>query len=178
MEFFTVKELEWRSVEGFDGYSVSEKGHLKSLSRVVVCKNGVLKPVKEKLKSSFEGKDGYLYYNLYKNNKKTNVAAHQLVAMAFLNHKRQGFEVVVNHKNFNKKDNHYSNLELVTNRENSNQAHIESSSKYVGVYFSKKSKLWVSMIREPKGKKIYLGSFQKESDASKAYQNKLKEYNK
>ena len=100
---------------------------------------------------------------------------HQLMAESFLNHKPNGRqEYVINHKNLNKLDNRLENLEIVSHRENSNQKHIKSSSKYTGVSWYKSNKRWIAAI-SVSGKKIYLGSFNNEYAAHVAYQNKLKE---
>ena len=61
-------------------------------------------------------KDGYEKVNLYKNEKQKTFFVHRLIANTFLtnfNNKPQ-----INHKNFNKIDNHIDNLEWVTDVEN------------------------------------------------------------
>ena len=83
-------------------------------------------------------------------------------------------ELVINHINFDKKDNKVSNLEIVTNRENSNRKHLKSTSKYTGVSFEKDRNKWVAQIKI-NGKRVLLGRFSNEIDASNAYQSKLKE---
>jgi len=155
---------EFRDVDGYDGvYQVSNLGRVKSL-----------KFGKERiLKDSIRG-DGYIRFFLCKDNKRNSRSAHQLVAVAFLGHKPCGFELVVNHINFDKTDNRVENLEIVTNRENSNRKHLKSSSIYTGVCWYKRDKKWSSQIRI-NGKLKYLGHFTDEIEASNAYQTALKQ---
>ena len=92
------------------------------------------------------GYDGYFNVGLSKDGVQKRYQVHQLVSIAFLNHKPNGFEKVVNHKNFDKLDNRLENLEIVSNRENSNQKHIKSSSSYTGVNWDSRKKKWISKI--------------------------------
>ena len=93
--------------------------------------------------------------------------------MSFLGHEPNGHALVVNHIDFDKTNNHVSNLEIVTNRENTNQKHLKSSSKYIGVGWDKSRQKWVSRIRI-NGKLKQLGRFNTEIEAHITYQNKLK----
>ena len=65
-------------------------------------------------------------------------------------------------------------MQVITQRENSSKDKKGGSSKYVGVTFNKLNNTWKSQINID-GKIKYLGDFKNEIDASKAYQNKLKE---
>lgn len=159
------KEI-WKDVLNYENhYKVSSLGNVKS---VKFGKDTILK---KKIRNK------YLAVNLTKNGVVKDFNIHQLVAIAFLNHKPNGMEKVINHINFIKTDNRVENLEIVTSRENSNLKHIKSSSKYVGVSFCKKSNKWKSYINIKKNR-IHLGFFLNEIDASSAYQNKLKEIEK
>lgn len=159
-----IKEI-WKPIEGFDNYEISNFGRVKS------TKKGFDKILKNNI-----GSRGYYSVNLYKD-KSYIKFVHQLVAIAFLNHKPCGYKLVVNHKDFNKLNNKVDNLEIVTNRENTNLKHIKSSSKYVGVHYDKNKNKYRSRI-EINYKKIHLGYFENEYDAHLAYQLKLKEISK
>ena len=124
------------------------------------------------MKQSFDTKK-YLHIILCKNTIRKTIKVHQLLAIAFLGHKRCGSLLVVNHKNFIKSDNRKVNLEIVTTRENSNLKHIKSNSQYVGVCFHKASSKWRARIFINK-ERICLGYFINEIDAHNAYQEKLK----
>ncbi len=155
----------WKDIEGYMGiYQVSNLGNVKSLSNSETRKEKILKPAIKK--------SGYFVVGLYKNNNGKQMKVHQLVAMAFLNHIPCGYKFVVNHKDFNKLNNHVSNLEIVTQRENSNRLHLKSSSSFIGVSKHKLSNKWQSHITI-NGRLKYLGLFINELDASIAYQNTL-----
>lgn len=155
---------QWKDILGYEGlYKVSNLGNIKSL-----------KFQKEKVLKLQTNTKGYFIVNLYKNKKMKSHQIHQLVAIAFLNHVPCKMELVINHINFDKKDNKVSNLEIVTNRENSNRKHLKSTSKYTGVSFEKDRNKWVAQIKI-KGKRVLLGRFSNEIDASNVYQSKLKE---
>ena len=158
-----MKEV-FKDIPNYEGlYQISNLGRLKSLK---FNKERILKP-------TLNGR-GYYTVTLYKDFKKQVIYVHQLVCVTFLNHKMNGYELVVNHINLNKEDNRLENLELVTQRENANGKHIKSSSKYVGVSWRKDNCKWESSIKI-KDKKVHLGFFINEYDAHLAYQRKLKE---
>lgn len=165
----------WKDIPDYEGlYQVSNSGKVKSLFRVINCKNGSLKTIRERIVASNLDKDGYLKVRLSRDSKGKNFFVHQLVAIAFLNHKPCGMKLVVDHIDRDRTNNNLTNLRIVTNRENTNQKHIKSSSKYTGVCWSKRKKKWTSQIVINK-KLIYLGSFQDEYEAHLAYQKALKE---
>lgn len=163
--FLFIMENEiWKTIQGYEDYQVSNFGRVKSLNY-----NGTKK---ERLLSQCKSR-GYYVVCLYSNKKRRMFLAHQLVAIAFLNHKPCGFKLVVNHKDFNPLNNHVDNLEVVTNRENCNHKHIKSTSQYTGVSWNIHHKKWMSSIWHD-GKKRCLGYFTNEIDASNAYELKLK----
>lgn len=98
---------------------------------------------------------------------------HQLVAIAFLNHKPCGYELVIDHIDNNPLNNRVDNLQLISNRLNASKDRKNKTSQYVGVNLHKKSNKWVANIRIGKIKK-HLGLFNTEEEANEAYQNKLK----
>lgn len=152
----------WKDIENYEGiYQVSNLGNIKSLK---FNKEKILKPTI----------DGASYYsvNLYKNGVQKNFSIHKLVAISFLNHIPCGFNLVINHKDFNRLNNKVDNLEIITNRENTNKKHIKSSSEYVGVYWCKDKNKWRSQINY-NGKTKHLGYFINEIEAHFAYQNEL-----
>jgi hypothetical protein len=157
------KEI-WRDVKNTKSqYRVSNKGRIRSF-----------KHREPKILAQRTNRKGYKDVTICMLGIKKSRTIHQLVAESFLDHKADGHNIVVNHKDFNKTNNNIDNLELVTARENSNLKHIKSTSKYVGVAWRKDSKKWRAYINIKK-KKIHLGSFVCEFKAHIAYETKLKE---
>lgn len=83
-----------------------------------INKNGLIRNSSGKTLSPHFDKDGYLRIDLYKNSKRTKFGVHQLVAKTFVDGYFDG--AVVNHIDENKQNNHFSNLEWVTVKENTN----------------------------------------------------------
>jgi len=162
----------WRDVKGFEGsYQVSSLGRIKSLKRKVKKLDGE-RTVNEKIFTERLNTGKYYTVGLYKNKKYYTFQVHQLVAIAFLNHTPNGYDMVVNHKNFIRTDNRIDNLEIITNRENTNNKHIPHSSQYTGVWWCKCAKKWTAKIWINKKQK-HLGYFKNEDDAHLAYENEL-----
>ena len=155
-----MKEI-WKSIEGYEGlYEVSDQGRVMGIKRGMV------------LKLSDDNR-GYLKVVLCKDGIRKTRTVHQLVAEAFLGHKPCGMKLVVNHINFNKHDNRPCNLEITTQRENTNKKHLPSSSEHTGVTWYKQNEKWRSQI-VINGKLKHLGYFNTEIEAYKAYQKALK----
>jgi YHS domain-containing protein len=152
----------WKDIPNYEGcYQVSNLGRLKSLkmNKETILKGGI-------------SSTGYLKFCLILNRKTKYYSMHQLVAMAFLNHKPCGYKLVVNHKNFNRLDNRLENLEVITHRENTNRKHIKSKSKYVGVQWSSNINKYRAVILI-NGKDKILGQFDDEKEASNYYEKAL-----
>ena len=164
----------WKDIKNYEGrYQISNFGNVKSLERIVKHSRLGEQKINERLLSIHLDKTGYLKVSLCKNNKQKRGTIHQLVAESFLGHEPNGHTLVVNHIDFNKQNNHVSNLEIVTVRRNSNRKHLKSSSKYTGVSWDKGKEKWISRITI-NNNVIYLGQFDCETKAHLAYQNKLK----
>jgi hypothetical protein len=156
----------WKDIVEFEGlYQISNYGNVKSCKRYVKGKFGQRR-VNEKLLSLGKDKDGYLMAILCQDATKKTVKIHRLVADAFID-KIDG-KNLVNHIDSKKSNNLVSNLEWVSSLENNchSKSKLKYTSKYVGVSFHKKDKLFRSSICF-NGKNVYLGSFKKEEDAYK-----------
>jgi len=169
------KEI-WKEVVGYEGsYQISSFGRVKSLSRVIVKGNGVECPFKERMIKPYLGNRGYFVAGLSENGKTKPKKIHQLVAMAFLDHKPDGKQtIVVDHIDNNKMNNNVNNLQLISQRENTSKDQKGGSSSFVGVNWHKNASKWVAKI-SVNGKRKHLGYFTNELDASKAYQTALKD---
>lgn len=100
MGFIVKKEIEWRVIPDFPMYSISEYGDIYSS-----YKSG-------KMLSPKEDKDGYYEVCLTNNGVRHYIRVHRLVGMVFLENKDN--LPLINHKDLNVKNNHYSNLEWCT----------------------------------------------------------------
>ena len=157
---------EFRDIPNYEGiYQVSDLGRVKSLPRKYSPNECFLK--------STTNENGYLIVSLYEKGYGSKKRVHQLVAVAFLGHVPCGIDLVVNHIDFNRTNNNLNNLEIVTQRENTNQEHLKSSSKYIGVTWREERGFYQSSIRIKKGKIIFLGHFTIEIEASNMYQKAL-----
>ena len=149
----------FKSIKNYEGmYEVSDLGRVKSFH----------KPEGTILKTPIDV-GGYKLVNLSIEGNSKTFKVHQLVAMAFLNHTPCGHKVVVNHIDLDKTNNNVDNLETVTTRENSNQKHLKSASKYTGVVMVNNYTMFKAQIRI-NGDVISLGHYVNELDASDAYQ--------
>ena len=148
----------WRPVKNYESqYEVSSFGSIKRNRKI-------LKP--------WIGNHGYYLVSLSKYGCRKVRSIHQLVAESFLNHKPNGYISVVNHIDFNKLNNCIENLEIVSQRKNSNKKHITSSSSFTGVSFVKNLKKWKGQIVTGTNLK-YLGLFETEIEAHEFYKKAL-----
>lgn len=163
----------WKDVIGYEGiYQVSSFGNVKSLSRLINCNGGKFL-TKERILKCKNDTGNYKLVSLCKNNIKETKFVHKLVASAFLNHEPCGYNLVVNHIDFDKFNNRLDNLEIVTSRINCNKKHIPHTSKYTGVYWNNNNNKWRACIRL-NGRTKHLGCFSNQLDAHNAYQKELK----
>ena len=98
----------WKDIEGFEKYQISSCGRVRSFNNntTIIRKTSIV--------------GGYEHLMLIKNNKKYNFKPHRLVAEAFVTNSENKPEV--NHIDGNKLNNHFSNLEWVTRKENCQHA--------------------------------------------------------
>ena len=158
----------WEDIPGYKGYyQASNLGRIKSMKRASTNQYN-----KENLILKLIETREYLYSTLYKNGKVKRCRVNILVAMTFLNHIPGGNILVINHINFNKKDNRSSNLEIITHRQNSDHAHLPSTSKFVGVSWDSRVGKWAATIWYD-NKNIFLGGFNEEEEANQYYQDAL-----
>lgn len=109
----------WKPVSEYEnGYEVSSYGRIRSINKLVnsglrhnqnVLKRG--KVLKANLK-----RNGYFTIDLCGENTKRTTTVHRIVAKAFVDNPDN--KPQVNHKDGNKQNNHYLNLEWVTGAEN------------------------------------------------------------
>ena len=94
---------------------------------------------------------GYLQYTIQIKGKAKRIKAHRLVAILFLNTPKNYNELVVNHKDGNKLNNHFSNLEWCTTYYNNYHARINNLNNIS----KSNSKRWEMKNLEKEHLKIY-----------------------
>ena len=166
-----MKEI-FKDVPNFPNYMVSNHGRVKTIEKHIEMPNGGLRVFPKKILKQIKGKN-YHNVRLCNNGKCKSFNIHQLVAIVFLNHKPNGHTIVVDHIDNDKSNNHVSNLQLISQRENLSKDKQNGSSKHVGVHWSKHRNKWSSQI-QIKGKIKHLGLFNCETIASIMYQKQLK----
>lgn len=151
-----MTEERWAKIEGFPNYSISDFGNIRNDKT-----NNVLKI----------RYDRYGYPTITMRNdgsrKTYKKTIHRLVSNAFIE-KIEG-KNIVDHIDNNRNNNYYKNLRWVNHHENSMNTYKISkpcSSIYKGVIRFRGKYLTRIIIY---GKQIYIGSFEKEEDAAKAY---------
>ena len=148
----------FKDIPNYEGiYKVSNLGNVKSLkwNKEIIMKQGI--------------SSRYLAVNLRKENISKIYRVHVLVAMTFLNYKPNGKQdFVIDHKNGVRTDNRLENLQIVTQRENTQNYH-KSIKGQIGADWHEQTKKWRSRIYINKNI-VHLGLFEKEKDALKAYE--------
>jgi hypothetical protein len=98
--------------------------------------------------------------------------------MAFLNHFPNGKNsICVDHIDNNKDNNNLSNLQLLSNRENSSKDRVRKTSNFTGVFWNKRTKLWTSSIYY-NGKNYTLGNSKDQNLVHQYYLKALEEIKK
>jgi hypothetical protein len=128
----------WKDIEGYEGlYQISDDGNVKSLGREtkrVLNQGEIICKTKEKILTPRKTGNNlrnsrYLSVVLYdKERKSKSFLIHRLVAHHFI--KSITNDLVVNHKDFNGNNNNISNLELITQKENTIHYHSNENPLY------------------------------------------------
>jgi hypothetical protein len=158
---------EWKKIIGFDyDYEVSNFGNIRCLNADKIKKRGV---------NFLQSKDtyGYLRVGLVKNKKSKTIKTHRLVCKYFLPNYDES--LTVNHKDYNKQNNHIDNLEMITSSENVLDYQLKvvskkSKSSVKGVMYHTQVCKWLARITVS-GKRYSLGAFNSEEEAIFAVQN-------
>jgi len=108
-----------RDIKGYEGlYKVTEDGNIYNIKRKKFLKNVL--------------SERYLIVLLYNKGKRKRYYVHRLVAQSYCSNEYN--KEHVNHIDLNKTNNHYSNLEWVTCKEN--VLHYRNSDKYIKPKFT------------------------------------------
>lgn len=149
-------------------YEVSNLGRVKSLERLTPYKGGTPRRIKEKILNPSIAKTGYPVVNL----SGRVYLVHQLVGYTFLDYKPDIKNVIINHIDGNRENNHLDNLEVTTQRKNVHKGRmVTDRTMHVGVY--KENSTYRARIYYD-GSLRHLGRFSTEKEAGEAYDNFLK----
>ena len=127
-------EEEWKIIDGLNEYEVSNHGRLRSKTRWIDLQLTKGRLIKECILKVFKNKKGYLRISL----RGKNYRIHRLVANAFVPNPDNLPQV--NHKDGNKLNNHYLNLEWCTNSHNTAHAMAELPRRRYKQVISEKTK--------------------------------------
>lgn len=140
---------DWRQIDGFDFYAVSNMGRIKRLFReseeYAIIKGKQTTRIyyyEERLVTPFLNKDGYYVVTLIGlDGKKHSLRVNRLVAIAFVANPDPENQTQVNHLNEILTDNRAENLAWATPKENANWAtrNIRVSKKLTGKKYGKYS---------------------------------------
>lgn len=152
----------FKDVIGYKGcYEVSNIGRVRSL-----------KFGKERILSIAIGNRGYKKVSLFLEGRRKDGHIHQMMAESFMGHVKCGLKIVVDHIDNDPLNNTISNLQLISNRENTSKDRKGGESKYIGVYRNKVQNKWFSSIWT-NGRLKHIGTFNSELSAHIAYQKEL-----
>ena len=122
---------DWKDIEGFEDYTIDEKGNIYSKRKRKYLKQTI-------------NKFGYCKVTLQKDKHKKAFSVHRLVAQAFIPNPKN--KPQVNHIDSNRQNNNVKNLEWVTAKENIQHALKNKRFKNMAIINSermKKSKLYL-----------------------------------
>lgn len=110
----------WKDIEGFSKYQISNYGRVKSKERTTIAGNrGASRFRPEMVMKTCDFGYEYRKVNLRDDKGYTkNVKVHRLVCQYF--HPNPHNKPQVNHRDFDRTNNHMDNLEWATSKENSN----------------------------------------------------------
>ena len=168
----------WKPVKNYEGlYEISSLSRVRSLDRVTITKKGKRIYKGKILKGVEDKKTKYLIYAFSKNGIVKNERIHVIMAINFLDHIPNGFNIIVDHIDENPQNNSLNNLQLISHRKNIGKSKILiSNNNYTGVYFHIRNKKWLSSVTHNK-KTVHLGYFDTEIDALKIRNEYLLKHN-
>ena len=113
---------DWLPIKDYESYYlISNIGNIKSIDRAVNHYKGGVRNAKGKTLKPYKNKTGYFYVDIQIKGIRKKFTIHRLVAEHFVSGYKDGLEV--NHKDCDKTNNHYTNLEWVTRAVNTQHAY-------------------------------------------------------
>jgi hypothetical protein len=135
---------EWKPIVGFEGlYDISSFGRVRSHDRMVKHRWGGPAIRRGKIRALNLDKDGYALVNLSVFGKVTTCKVHRIVAEHFL---PKSTLPEINHKDLNKSNNDFRNLEWASHQWN--MAHAKANGKFAGRKWSPGRQERARMMRQ------------------------------
>lgn len=155
------------------GYRIFEDGRVWSEAKTWINGKGGTVSIPDRFLKQIADKNGYQRVNLYIFKKLYTFLVHRLVCMK--HSKDYSDSLQVDHIDHDRKNNNINNLRMCSHQENhcNRKSNNNSSSKYKGVSWDKLCRKWKAQIVY-NSKFIYIGCFENEIDAAKAYNEKAK----
>lgn len=139
-----MKEI-WKYINGFNSqYMISNHGRVKSVYRKWINGPTLTTITKDRILKQVAGSKHSPYMGIVMGNSKKRYYIHRLVAIAFISNPHNKEQV--NHKDGDKFNNHYSNLEWATHQENTKHA-IDNNLRLCGEKMYN-AKLTGTIVRE------------------------------
>lgn len=110
--------MRWKVVNGYPNYSVSDTGIIKRNTYKRIDSVGRVTNVDEKILKPYINKDGYKMVMLFNNKQRKAISVHRLVAIHFIENIDN--QPCINHKDEDKLNNNYDNLEWCSVAYNNN----------------------------------------------------------
>lgn len=123
---FRYQDEIFKPISTFENYLISNYGRVKSVSIQWVAGKGAIRKNKSIIRRPYKWGGEYWGIVLYNRGNHLHRLIHQFVAYEFVEENRienPSFDYTVNHKDGNKSNNHFSNLEWMTRGENTSHAH-------------------------------------------------------
>lgn len=169
MEIILGMEEIFKDVIGFEGlYQVSNYGNVKSLQRKVTGMDGKKYSIKGRMLKLSDGDNGYFVVSLCNGHLTHKTCpVHTLVWDMFGDASRDKYNLEVDHKDENRKNNYIGNLQLLTIKQNLRKAIKKKKDVPLGVHKQDgkfRARVWQN------DKLISIGFFNCPTKASLAYQ--------
>ena len=172
------KEEKYRDIKGFEGlYQISEYGDIKSLDREISHYKGGVSKIKGRVLKTPLDKYGYKKAVLFNKGKRTYTTVHRLVALSFITNPNNLPEV--NHKDGDKLNNYWKNLEWCTTEDNLKHAHKNNLIDYnknsgENCYITNLTNKIVKEIREKMANGIKNKDIEKEYSLSRSTVSRIR----
>jgi len=159
----------WKPVKNYEGlYEVSSLGRVKRLARQTVIREHVRR-LEEKILRPGLTKMGYCTVSLTKNHEHKSFYLYHLVWDMFGDRQRNGFKLMVDHKDNDKRNCTADNLQLLTGRENCLKYYdTDGYNPFAGT--QRNGKNWIAKIKIG-DQQHYIGTYENREDAAQAFRD-------